>query len=508
MIDEQFRLEVLDWIANDTDPDTASLLSKWLTENNETELRKSFNGFLEFGTAGLRGPVRPGPSGMNRAVVGRTAAGIAAFLISKGLSKVVIGRDARHGSKEFMQESAEILSGAGLEVYLLPRELPTPVLAFAVNELKMDCGIMVTASHNPAIDNGYKVYLGGTVDGVDYRGSQIVAPIDKAISRLINEVVLPSQRGSGWNIVGEEVVTSYVSKCVAGATEAANQKIVYTAMHGVGAKTLLSVFEAANFTKPILVEEQCAPDPDFPTVAFPNPEEPGAMDLAIKLAISQNADLVIANDPDADRCAVAAKDSVGNWRTLRGDELGILLGHYISKSEITCPGPEAALALVGAARRLGIVAKAREVRGVDRVVIRDGDAIGVLLTRLGAHESVLAWEERRMRREVRATANRLANFDDANLRRSARAAVAASARVARAMEILGPEIPDHLKEAGELRIQHGQASLEELGSLAVPPMTKDAIAGRIRRLLAMADKRASDLGIPDTEAGLSPDLLN
>jgi DNA-binding transcriptional regulator WhiA len=149
----------------------------------------------------------------------------------------------------------------------------------------------------------------------------------------------------------------------------------------------------------------------------------------------------------------------------------------------------------------------REVRGVDRVVIRDGDAIGVLLTRLGAHESVLAWEERRMRREVRATANRLANFDDANLRRSARAAVAAAARVQRAMEILGDEIPEHLKEAGELRISHGQASLEELGSLATPPMTKDAIAGRIRRLLAMADKRAAELGIPDTEAGLSPDLL-
>ena len=179
-----------------------------------------------------------------------------------------------------------------------------------------------------------------------------------------------------------------------------------------------------------------------------------------------------------------------------------------SSLEITCPGPEAALALVGAARRLGIVAKAREVRGVDRVVIRDGDAIGVLLTRLGAHESVLAWEERRMRREVRATANRLANFDDANLRRSARAAVAASARVQRAMEILGDEIPDHLREAGQLRITHGQASLEELGSLSTPPMTKDAIAGRIRRLLAMADKRASELGIPDTEAGLSPDLLN
>ncbi len=179
-----------------------------------------------------------------------------------------------------------------------------------------------------------------------------------------------------------------------------------------------------------------------------------------------------------------------------------------SSLEITCPGPEAALALVGSARRLGITAKAREVRGVDRVVIRDGDAIGVLLTRLGAHESVLAWEERRMRREVRATANRLANFDDANLRRSARAAVAASARVQRAMEILGDQIPEHLKEAGELRITHGQASLEELGSLASPPMTKDAIAGRIRRLLAMADKRAGELGIADTEAGLSPELLN
>jgi DNA-binding protein WhiA len=178
-----------------------------------------------------------------------------------------------------------------------------------------------------------------------------------------------------------------------------------------------------------------------------------------------------------------------------------------SALEITAPGPEAALALVGSARRLGITAKAREVRGIDRVVVRDGDAIGALLTLMGAHDSFLAWEERRMRREVRATANRLANFDDANLRRSARAAVAASARVQRAIEILGAEIPDHLLEAGRLRIEHGQASLEELGALAVPPMTKDAIAGRIRRLLAMADKRAVEMGIPDTESGISPDLL-
>lgn len=179
-----------------------------------------------------------------------------------------------------------------------------------------------------------------------------------------------------------------------------------------------------------------------------------------------------------------------------------------SSLEITCPGPESALALVGAARRLGLSAKAREVRGVDRIVMRDGDAIAAMLTRLGAHDAVLAWEERRMRREVRATANRLANFDDANLRRSARAAVAAGARVQRALEILGEDIPDHLRTAGELRVQHKQASLEELGRLADPPMTKDAVAGRIRRLLAMADKRAAELGIPDTEASLTPDMLD
>ena len=201
-------------------------------------------------------------------------------------------------------------------------------------------------------------------------------------------------------------------------------------------------------------------------------------------------------------------DAVAAWR-------GAFLAHgsltepgRSSSLEVTCPGPEAALALVGVARRLGgISAKAREVRGVDRVVIRDGDAIGALLTRLGAHESLMAWEERRMRREVRATANRLANFDDANLRRSARAAVAAGARVERALEILAEEVPDHLQLAGHLRLEHKQASLEELGQLHEPPLTKDAIAGRIRRLLAMADKRAEELGIPDTESSLTPEML-
>ena len=179
-----------------------------------------------------------------------------------------------------------------------------------------------------------------------------------------------------------------------------------------------------------------------------------------------------------------------------------------SSLEISCPGPEAALALVGAARRLGVSAKAREVRGSDRVVVRDGEAIGALLTRMGAQDTRLTWEERRLRREVRATANRLANFDDANLRRSARAAVAAAARVERALHILGDTVPDHLSAAGRLRVEHRQASLEELGRLADPPMTKDAVAGRIRRLLSMADRKAKQDGIPDTESAVTPDLLD
>ena len=203
----------------------------------------------------------------------------------------------------------------------------------------------------------------------------------------------------------------------------------------------------------------------------------------------------------------ATADSEAAWRGAFLARGSLTEPGRSSSLEVTCPGPEAALALVGASRRLGIHSKAREVRGVDRVVIRDGEAIGALLTRLGAHESLMAWEERRMRREVRATANRLANFDDANLRRSARAAVAAGARVERALQILADDVPEHLAVAGHLRVTHKQASLEELGHMHDPPLTKDAIAGRIRRLLAMADKRAEDLGIPDTEASLTPEML-
>jgi phosphomannomutase len=332
-MDQSLIGEVQAWIADDPDPQTASLLQQWLDTNNEAELRTSFSGFLEFGTAGLRGPIRPGPSGMNRAVVGRTATGIVAYMRERNLTSVVIGRDARYGSEDYTFETAEIMSGAGMKVFVLPRPLPTPVLAFATNELGCDVGIMVTASHNPPQDNGYKVYLGGTVDGIEYRGSQIVSPTDVSIAQKIADVKsLKNQpRGKEWVVLGEEVVEKYIDRTASLATNPGALRIVYTAMHGVGTETLQRVFQKAGFASPILVDAQCAPDPDFPTVAFPNPEEPGAIDLALETAHAFNADLVIANDPDADRCAAAVKDPLTGWRMLRGDELGAILGESIAR---------------------------------------------------------------------------------------------------------------------------------------------------------------------------------
>jgi len=328
------RVEVQAWIADDPDPKTATQLQEWLDTNNELELQTSFQGFLQFGTAGLRGPVRPGPSGMNRAVVGRTAAAIAMYMKERGLHSVVIGRDARHGSEDFTTETAEIMSGTGMDVFVLPRPLPTPVLAFATNELKCDVGIMVTASHNPPQDNGYKVYLGGIVDGVNYRGSQIVSPTDETIASHIaaNKMLSSQPRGNKWSIVGEDIIEKYIDITASIAKTPGNLKIVYTAMHGVGTETLLRVFHKAGFPSPILVEAQAQPDPNFPTVSFPNPEEPGAIDLALQTARTFDADLVIANDPDADRLAAAVNDPVSGWRMLRGDELGAIFGEVIARN--------------------------------------------------------------------------------------------------------------------------------------------------------------------------------
>lgn len=328
-----FVQEVQAWITDDPDPLTAAQLQSWLTTNNEVELRRSFNGFLQFGTAGLRGPIRPGPSGINRAVVGRAATGIAAYMKARDLTSVVIGRDARHGSEDYTFETAEIMRGAGMRVYVLPRPLPTPVLAFATNELGCDVGIMVTASHNPPQDNGYKVYLGGTVDGIQYRGSQIVPPTDFSIAQNIAVVtsLISQPRAKDWIILGEEVVEKYIARTAALATNPGKLRIVYTAMHGVGTETIQQVFAKAGFAAPILVTAQAVPDPEFPTVAFPNPEEPGAIDLALATAKDWDAHLVIANDPDADRCAAAINDPVIGWRMLRGDELGAIFGEAIAR---------------------------------------------------------------------------------------------------------------------------------------------------------------------------------
>ena len=332
-MDQSLVGEVQAWIADDPDPITASQLQQWLDTNNESELRTSFNGFLQFGTAGLRGPNRPGPSGMNRAVVGRTAAGIVAYMKERNLTSVVIGRDARYGSEDYTFETAAIMSGAGMKVFVLPRPLPTPVLAFATNELGCDVGIMVTASHNPPQDNGYKVYLGGTVDGIEYRGSQIVSPTDVSIAQKIDAITYLKElpRGKVWTVLGEEIIEKYIECTASLATTPGTLKIVYTAMHGVGTETLQRVFHKAGYPSPILVAAQAAPNPDFPTVAFPNPEEPGAIDLALETAKTFDADLVIANDPDADRCAAAVKDPVTGWRMLRGDELGAILGESIAR---------------------------------------------------------------------------------------------------------------------------------------------------------------------------------
>ncbi|HEX7404846.1 MAG TPA: phospho-sugar mutase [Candidatus Nanopelagicaceae bacterium] len=331
-MEPELLAEVKAWILDDPDPRTAQQLRDLLASNNEAELEKYFSGFLQFGTAGLRGPLGPGPSSMNRAVVGRTAAGLAQYMKDRGFKRIVIGRDARHGSEDFTRDTAEIMSGAGVTVFVLPRPLPTPVLAYAIRELAVDVGVMVTASHNPREDNGYKVYLNGIADEIEYRASQIIPPADTFISREIALITsLASQpRSSQWTVLSDDIVDRYVSRAALIGKEPGDLKIVYTALHGVGTETIKRVFHKAGFAAPILVEAQAEPDPDFPTLAFPNPEEPGAIDLALETARNFGADLVIANDPDADRCAAAILDPTRGWRMLRGDELGAVFGEYIA----------------------------------------------------------------------------------------------------------------------------------------------------------------------------------
>lgn len=383
-LDHTFADTVRAWVADDPDPLTAAevadLLETASTPLDEidgalaagrelnprqdalrrevlaarAELADRFRGTLQFGTAGLRGALGGGPNRMNRAVVIRAAAGLADYLQGEldGLTpapRVVVGYDARHLSAAFARDTAAVLTAVGIEVLLLPSALPTPVLAFAVRHLDADAGVMVTASHNPPQDNGYKVYLGGRVVTDAGQGAQIVPPYDAAIAAEIGRVPsvasVPRADG-GWRVLGPEVLDAYVASVVAPVTvdpEAARRlRIVLTPLHGVGGAVAERVLRTAGFTDVHLVPEQADPDPDFPSVAFPNPEEPGAIDLALGMASDMGADLVIANDPDADRCAVAVVDplrrfhrgpdtaAAEGWRMLHGDELGALLGAYIA----------------------------------------------------------------------------------------------------------------------------------------------------------------------------------
>ncbi|MFI8530568.1 phospho-sugar mutase [Streptomyces aquilus] len=315
------------WLAEDPDPETRDELGKLIEAGDVTELAARFSGTLQFGTAGLRGELGAGPMRMNRAVVIRAAAGLAACLKKQGSTDglVVIGYDARHKSADFARDTAAVMTGAGLKAAVLPRPLPTPVLAYAIRHLGAVAGVEVTASHNPPRDNGYKVYLGD--------GSQIVPPADAEIAAEIDAIAslhdVP-RPDAGWQTLDDAVLDAYLARtdAVLAADSPRTARTVYTAMHGVGKDVLLAAFARAGFPAPVLVAEQADPDPDFPTVAFPNPEEPGAMDLAFATARATDPDLIIANDPDADRCAVAVKEH-GDWRMLRGDEVGALLAAHL-----------------------------------------------------------------------------------------------------------------------------------------------------------------------------------
>jgi len=353
------------WLADDPDPETQAELAQLISRADEgdsdalADLGDRFRGLLEFGTAGLRGALGAGPNRMNRAVVLRAAAGLAAYLSDHGHVSVVIGYDARHKSDVFAQDTARVMAAAGIRTLVLPRPLPTPVTAYAIRALGMDAAVVVTASHNPPQDNGYKVYVGP---------SQIVAPIDAEVSAHIAEVgTVASIRTAedGWETLDDAIVESYVERAVQVVDPASPRdlRIVYTPLHGVGADVVSRVLSRAGFADVHVVPSQGEPDPDFPTLAFPNPEEPGAMDAAFAFAAEVEADVVIANDPDADRCAVAVPTPEGGWQLLLGDELGALLAVHLLRHESTLSGTFATS--IVSSSLLAKIAAAHEVECVE-----------------------------------------------------------------------------------------------------------------------------------------------
>ncbi len=418
------------WRDQDPDDETRAELATLIadaeagTEDALAELGRRFGSRLAFGTAGLRGPIQAGPNGMNRVLVAQAAAGLAAYVLEKAEGgadaappTVVVGYDGRRNSRVFAKDSAELFAGAGLRAILLPRLLPTPVLAFAVRRLGAAAGVMVTASHNPPNDNGYKVYLGGADDG-----SQIVSPADAEIAAHIERIaddgdIAALPRSLGYEIAGESLVDEYVAATAAVAPAPAGADgltWVYTAMHGVGWETFSRILDAAGYPAPQTVTAQLEPDGAFPTVAFPNPEEPGAMDLAFERARETGAEIVIANDPDADRLAVAVPDDSadGGWRRLTGNQIGLLLGWRAARqaaeagradgaslacSLVSSPGLQAVAELYGLdfhatltgfkwiSRGPGIVFGFEEALGylVNPETVRDKDGISAAVAMLG-----------------------------------------------------------------------------------------------------------------------------
>jgi phosphomannomutase len=360
-VNDDLRSAAEAWLSEDPDPDTRAELARLLDVGAADELADRFAGTLEFGTAGLRGAVGAGPNRMNRVVVIRAAAGLCAYLKAKGLTDgpVLIGYDARHKSDVFAQDTAAVVRGAGLDAVLLDRPAPTPVVAFGIKYLKAVAGVVVTASHNPPQDNGYKVYLGD--------GSQIVPPADAEIAAAIADVgPLDSvPRGDDWQTTGDELLGAYLDRIAELVPDDAPRAltVAYTPLHGVGRTLVDSAVARAGFAVPAVVASQADPDPDFPTVSFPNPEEPGAIDAALELARSVGADIAVANDPDADRCAVAVPDAAadGGWRMLRGDELGGLLGEFLLSSR---PSGVAACSIVSSSL-LGKIAASYGVEYVE-----------------------------------------------------------------------------------------------------------------------------------------------
>ena len=374
LIDEAMR-----WVEADPDPDTQRELLDIISRAEEHEeaargLEDRFSGFLSFGTAGLRAELGAGPMRMNRVVVAKAAHGIAAYLGERaasehwGTPRAVVGYDARTKSSVFARDTAGILTAAGVDTFLMPLPLPTPLLAWAVRLLKADAGIMVTASHNPARDNGYKVYLGGHAAEEHGRGAQLVPPTDREIAEKIAQapdVDAIARAESGWTVLPERIAHDYeheVCDLLPGFPPASRPlSLVLTPMHGVGGEVMSMVLARSGFDKLRVVPEQAIPDPKFPTVEYPNPEEPGALDLAMGLARDCGADLVIANDPDADRAgfAVPAPEAEGGWRMLRGDEVGVLLGQVVLSRMRPDRASEAVFAAsIVSSRMLGRMARA------------------------------------------------------------------------------------------------------------------------------------------------------